>query len=222
MLFQGWALSILSCPQGRLSSWALSSLSCSQGRLPREQGEGQGGWGSPGGEAVGVGRPPPPLEPSIPLFGGMESMFAFPLGFPAAQDPFLPKNAPSATFTSPSALRGQRPRRAHGPSAAFQDGQPPALASPAAGQLPGAGVNTAGSPPPESLHGAEWVLTAQDPESLPVPLNPPRALKAHPTLWPLGKFPELFSASETLPCVFGAVDFRTCPALLGAAAVENC
>lgn len=49
----------------------------------------------------------------------------------------------SATFTSPSVLRGQRPRGAHGPSAAFQDGQPPALASAAVGQLPGAGVNTA-------------------------------------------------------------------------------
>ena len=157
------------------------------------------------------------------MFGGTESMmFAFPSGFPAAQDPFLPKNAPSATFTSPSALRGQRPRRAQGPSAAFQDGQPPALASPAAGQLPGAGVNTAGSPPPESLHGAELGADRPGPRVTTCPPQPPRVLKAQPTLWPLGKFPELFSASGTLPCVFGAVDFLTCPALLGAGAVENC
>ena len=124
--------------------------------------------GSPGSREMdwwqGLGQPwgrgrrcgPPPLEPSISLFGGTESMmFTFPSGFPAAKDPFLPKNAPSATFTSLSALWGQRPRQAHGPSAAFQDGQPPALASPAAGQLPGARVDTAGSPLPESLHGAE-------------------------------------------------------------------
>lgn len=107
-------------------------------------------------------------------------MFAFLLGFPVARDPFLPKNAPSATFTSPSALRGQRPRWAHGPSAAFQDGQPPALASPAAGQLPGTGVNTAGTPPPESLHGAELGADHPGPRATACPPHP-RGQKAHPS-----------------------------------------
>ena len=68
--------------------------------------------------------------------------------------------------------------------------------------------------------GQSWVPTAQDPEPLPAP-PAPRGLKAHPAPWPLGKFPELFSASETLPCAIGAVDFPICP-VLGAAAAENC
>lgn len=74
------------------------------------------------------------------------------------------KNVPSATFTSPSALWGQRPRGAHGPSAAFQDGQPPALASPAVGQLPGARVNKQRPHCPRVCMGQGWVLFAQDPE----------------------------------------------------------
>lgn len=91
MLFQGWALSILSCPQGRLSSWALSSLSCSQGRLPREQGEGQGGWGSPGGEAVGVGRPPPPTGAQHPFVWRHGKHVCLPLGFSCSARPLPTK-----------------------------------------------------------------------------------------------------------------------------------
>lgn len=90
MLFQGWALSILSCPQGRLSSWALSSLSCSQGRLPREQGEGQGGWGSPGGEAVGVGRPPP-TGAQHPFVWRHGKHVCLPLGFSCSARPLPTK-----------------------------------------------------------------------------------------------------------------------------------
>lgn len=186
MLFQGWAL---------------NSLSRSQGRLPREQEEGQGGWASPGGEVIGVGPPTPPLEPSIPLFGCTENvMFAFPSGFPVARDPFLPKKAPSATFTFPYALRGQRPRRAHGPSAAFQDGQPPALASPAAGQLPGAGVNTAGTPPPESLHGAELGADHPGPRALACPPTPQRTEGASSPMAPWQVSRTIFSLRNTPLC----------------------
>lgn len=68
--------------------------------------------------------------------------------------------------------------------------------------------------------GQSWVLTTQDPEPLPAPHTPGdrRHIQAP---WPLGKFPELFPASETLPCAIGAVDFPICP-VLGAAAAENC
>lgn len=64
-------------------------------------------------------------------------MFTFPRVFLQHKTPSY-QNAPSATFHIPVRLWGQRPRQAHGPSAAFQGGQPPALAScQASCQVPG-------------------------------------------------------------------------------------
>ena len=160
---------------------------------------------------------PTPWSPaSLCLDAQRAQCLPSPWAFLQHETPSHRKNVPSATFTSPSALWGQRPRGAHGPSAAFQDGQPPALASPAAGQLPGARVKKAETPLPKSLHGAGLGAVC------PGPRAPPGGLKAHSVLWPLGKFPELFSALGTLPCAFGGVDFPICPALLGAGSEESC
>lgn len=75
----------------------------------------------------------------------------------------LRKTLMSASFTSSSALRGQRPRGVHGPSAAFQDGQPPALVSGTEGQPPSAGVKQQRPHSPRLLTSLRTQLSADSP-----------------------------------------------------------
>lgn len=112
----------------------------------------------------------------------------------------------SATFISPSALRGQRPRGAHGPSAAVQDGQAPALASTTAGQLPGARVSREETPQPETPHavpGHSWLLILQDPATQ----SPTRRTECTYILscGTLASFQNYFQLQEYLPMPSGVL-----------------
>lgn len=120
-----------------------------------------------------------PPEASAPL---LRCTACLRLGLSCSADPPSPstsqlrKTLLSANFTSSSALQGQRPRGAHGPSAAVQDGQPPALVSrtPASRQVLGRNSRDPTARDSSHLWGHSRVLTPQHP-----PPEPPGGHQPH-------------------------------------------
>lgn len=143
-----------------------------RGHLGREPGQGWPAWG----QGCRYGGPSGSQRPFAQMHCLSSPRAFLQCRLPSPSTSQLRKTLLSANFTSSSALQGQRPRGAHGPSAAVQDGQPPALVSrtPASRQVLGRNSRDPTARDSSHLWGHSRVLTPQHP-----PPEPPGGHQPH-------------------------------------------